>query len=145
MPIKLMQLDVNPQAEHFYSGAMARILRLMPVIGVLATAAVLVAFGWRIAAGLVVGCAIGYVNFIWLKRMVTALADRVTRTGQQEGGRTIVTRFILRYTLIGVAVYAIFEVSKASVSGMLAGLFLPVAAIACEAAYEVYVALRRGI
>jgi len=27
----------------------------------------------------------------------------------------------------------------------LAGLFLPVAAIACEAAYETYVALERGL
>jgi small-conductance mechanosensitive channel len=140
-----MDPEVDPQAEQFYSGAMTRIVRLMPIIGVLATLAVLARFGWRIAAGFVVGCAVGYLNFVWLKRVVTALADRVTRTGEQEGGRAVVTRFLVRYALIAVAIYGIFRVSKASVSGMLAGLFLPVAAIACEAAYEVYAALRRGI
>jgi small-conductance mechanosensitive channel len=139
------QLEVNPEAEQFYSGAIVRIVRLMPILGALGTAIVLACFGWRIAAGYAVGSLIGYMNFVWLKRVVNALADRVTNTGQQEGGRAVVTRFLVRYALIAVAVYGIFRVSKASVSGMLAGLFLPVAAIACEAAYEVYAALRRGI
>jgi dipeptide/tripeptide permease len=139
------QPEVDPKAEQFYSGAMTRIVRLMPVIGAVATIAVLARFGWQPVAGLGVGCAIGYLNFVWLKRVVSALADRVTKTGQQEGGRSVVTRFLVRYALIAVAIYGIFSVSKASVSGMLAGLFLPVAAIACEAAYEVYAALRRGI
>jgi small-conductance mechanosensitive channel len=139
------QPEIDPEAEQFYSGAMTRIVRLMPIVGALATAAVLIRFGWRIAAGFVVGCVIGYVNFVWLKRVVGALADRVTRTGEQPGARAVVTRFLVRYALIALAVCAIFKVSKASVSGMLAGLFLPVGAIACEAAYEVYAALRRGI
>ena len=46
---------------------------------------------------------------------------------------------------IALAAYAILRVSKQSLYGMLAGLFLPVAAITCEAAYELYVALRRGL
>jgi hypothetical protein len=136
---------IDPRAEQFYSGAMTRIVKLMPILAGIAALAVLARFGWRIAAGFAVGCSIGYLNFVWLKRVVNALADRVTQTGFQEGGRAVVTRFLVRYALIAVAVYAIFRVSKASVSGMLAGLFLPVAAIACEAAYEVYAALRRGI
>ena len=46
---------------------------------------------------------------------------------------------------MGLAAYGILTVSPASLYGLLAGLFLPVAAIACEAAYEVYVALARGL
>jgi hypothetical protein len=57
----------------------------------------------------------------------------------------IVLRFLLRYVLMGLAAYAILAVSPASLNGLLAGLFLPVAGIACEAAYEAYVALARGI
>ena len=49
----------------------------------------------------------------------------------------------LRYVLMGLAAYGILAVSPASLYGLLAGLFLPVAAIACEAAYEAYVALAR--
>ena len=54
-------------------------------------------------------------------------------------------RFLLRYALMGIAAYVIFTVSPASLYGLFAGLFLPVAAIACEAAYEVYVAIVRGL
>jgi hypothetical protein len=51
----------------------------------------------------------------------------------------------LRYVLMGLAAYAILSVSPASLYGLLAGLFLPVGAIACEAGYEVYVAVARGL
>ena len=40
-----------------------------------------------------------------------------------------------------VAAYAILTSFPASLRGLFAGLFLPVAAIACEAAYELYVAI----
>ena len=45
-------------------------------------------------------------------------------------------RFLLRYVLMALGAYVIFTVSPASLYGLFAGLFLPVAAIACEAAYE---------
>jgi hypothetical protein len=56
-----------------------------------------------------------------------------------------VLRFLLRYFLMAAAAYAIFTVSRASLYGLFAGLFLPVAGIACEAAYELYIALARGL
>jgi hypothetical protein len=51
----------------------------------------------------------------------------------------------MRYGVIGIAAYAIFRISVSSLYGMLAGLFVPAAAIVCEAAYELYAALRRGL
>jgi hypothetical protein len=102
-------------------------------------------FGWRTALGLACGCAVAYLNFQWLKRGVEAFADRVARAGEPQSGKRIVARFLLRYVLMGLAAYGILTVSPASLYGLLAGLFLPVAAIACEAAYEVYVALARGL
>jgi hypothetical protein len=132
-------------SETFYAGALSRIERIMLVAGALLTLAACLRYGWRIAAGLACGCAIAYVNFVWLKRVVTAFADRVTATQTQQSSGGIVARFLLRYLLMAGAAYAIFTVSRASLYGLLAGLFLPVAAIACEAAYEVYAALRRGV
>jgi hypothetical protein len=73
------------------------------------------------------------------------MADRITQSGRTESGKGIVARFLLRYVLMGLAAYAILSVSPASLYGLLAGLFLPVAAIACEAGYEVYVAVARGL
>jgi hypothetical protein len=117
---------------------------MMPLLAVIFTAICWLRFDGEMAAGFAVGCAVAYLNFYWLKRVVAGLADRITRTGSHDGGGGAFTRFLLRYALIAAVAYAIFSVSKHSLYGMLAGLFLPAAAIVCEAAYEVYVALRRG-
>lgn len=102
-------------------------------------------FGLRPALGLTLGCAIAYINFHWLKRVIAGFADRATGEPPSQANRGIVPRFLLRYVLMAIAAYAILTVSPASMNGLLAGLFLPVAAIACEAAYEVYAALARGL
>jgi len=102
-------------------------------------------FGLRTALGLAAGCLVALLNFVWLKRGVEALADRVVGGGKAQSGKGIVARFLLRYVLMGAIAYGIFTVSPASLYGLLFGLSLPVAAIACEAAYEAYVALARGL
>lgn len=91
------------------------------------------------------GCVVAYLNFHWLKRGVEGLADRIVESGKTQSGKGIVFRFLMRYVLMGLAAYGILTVSPASLYGLLAGLFLPVAAVACEAAYEAYVALARGL
>jgi ATP synthase I chain len=102
-------------------------------------------FGWRTALGLACGCIVAYLNFHWLKRGVEGLADRIFEAGKPQSSKGIVLRFLLRYVLMGLAAYGILTLSPASLYGLLGGLFLPVAAIVCEAAYEAYVALARGL
>jgi len=136
---------VPPQTDSFFSGAYDRIVRFMLVLGVLATVAVLIQFGVAVGAGFLAGCAIAFVNFHWLKRVVSALADRATATGERQSSKGVVLRFLLRYFLIALAAYAIFKISRNGLYGLLAGLFLPVSAILIEAFYELYVALRRGV
>jgi small-conductance mechanosensitive channel len=138
-------MDEQNHSETFYSGALDRIRRFMIALGILFTAAAWLRFGWRLALGFALGCAIAYVNFHWLKRVVSAMADRITQSGKRESSRGIVLRFLLRYFLMGLAAYAILRLTPASLYGLLAGLFLPVAAILCEAAYEAYAALARGL
>jgi len=130
--------------DDFYSGAYARIVRFMLALGMVAAIAVLARFGTTVTAGFLLGCAIAFVNFHWLKRVVSALADRATATGERQSTRGVVLRFLLRYFLIALGAYAIFKISQDSLYGLLAGLFLPVGAILMEAVYELYVALRRG-
>lgn len=135
----------DASAERFYGQALERIKRFMLVIGAAATVIAGLTWGWRIGVGVLLGCVLAWLNFHWLKQAVSALADRATSTGQSQSSRGMVARFLLRYALIAVAAYAIFRVSKPSLYGLLGGLFLTVAAILCEAVYEAYVALRRGI
>jgi len=133
------------KSESFYAGAVTRIPRFMILLANVFTAAAWLHFGWRIAAGFAFGCAIAYLNFYWLERVVSAVADRATSSGHPQSSAGVVFRFLVRYFLMALAAYAIFSVSPASVYGLFAGLFLPVAGIACEAAYEVYAAFARGM
>ena len=136
---------IPPQVDSFYVGAYWRIVRFMLVLGVVATIAVSLRFGAAVGAGFLVGCAIAFLNFHWLKRVVSALADRATATGERQSSKGVVLRFLLRYFLIALGAYAIFKISQDSLYGLLAGLFLPVGAILVEACYELYAALRRGV
>src|SRR5438270_7196916 len=61
-------------SEAFYSGALQRISRTMLLLGVVSSVAAWLRFGWHIAVGFACGCAIAYLNFHWLKRVVSALA-----------------------------------------------------------------------
>lgn len=133
------------KAEKFYSGALDRIRHFMMVLALALVLAAWWRFGIRPALGFTCGCAIAYLNFYWLKRVISALADRATGAGTAQSGQGIVSRFLLRYILMAVAAYAILTVFPKSLNGLLVGLFLPVAGIACEAVYEVYVALARGV
>jgi small-conductance mechanosensitive channel len=139
-----MNSDPAVAADSFYSGALTRISRIMIVLALVLSTAAWMLYGWRITLGFACGCAIAYLNFYWLKRVATALADRITQAGRPQSGKGIVLRFLLRYFLMGLVAYVIFSVSPASLYGLFAGLFLPAAAIACEAAYEAYVAVAHG-
>jgi hypothetical protein len=148
MPDQL-QTEPNPAqaaaAEHFYSGALHRIGRFMAALGPLLVVASWWKFGLRPGAGFAFGCAIAYINFDWLKRVIAGFVDRATGAATSQSGQGIVFRFLLRYVLMALAAYVILTVSPASLNGLLAGLFLPVAAIGCEAVYELYAALTRGV
>jgi ATP synthase I subunit len=147
-PSKTETVEAAPtsaKAEKFYSGALDRIRHFMMALALLLTLAAWWRFGIRAALGFVCGCAIAYLNFYWLKRVISALADRATGTATRQSGEGVVARFLLRYILMAVAAYAILAVFPKSLNGLLVGLFLPVAGIACEAVYEVYAALVRGV
>ncbi len=127
--------------EDFYSRAAERIQKFMLVIGVAAVATAFTYFGWRTGIGLLLGSSIACLNFHWLKKVVAGLADLTISSGTAASSRGVVHRFLLRYFLMALVAFAILTVSRESLYGLFAGLFLPVAAILCEGAYEVCVVL----
>jgi hypothetical protein len=98
-----------------------------------------------VTAGFLVGAVISYVNHVWLERVISALGDRIISGQSRERGGIIVFRAVLRYAFIALGAYVIFKVSLAGLYGFLGGVCLTIAAIACEAAVEIYVGLRRGL
>jgi len=127
--------------EAFFAQALRRISRTMlmgaPVLSMVAW----IWLGGRAAAGFFVGCTIAYFNFSRLKRVVAALAERAAQTAEKQSGTAVVLRFLLRYFLMAAAAYVIIERWPASLTGLLAGLFLPVLAVMVEAAHELVFAL----
>jgi hypothetical protein len=138
-------MEPTDYSDAFYAGALHRIRNFMLVLGLSLSAAAGWKFGRWAALGFLLGCTIAYFNFQWLKNGVAGLADRVTNTGKAQSGKEIVARFLLRYLLLGAAAYGILTSFPASLRGLFAGLFLPVAAIACEAVFELYVAVTREV
>ncbi len=136
---------MSTPAEVFYAHAEHRIPRFM-VAAFLLVAAIL--WPWRGAEfvlGFALGSAVAAVNLLWLKQITTTFVERMIGAGSEPSSSGVVFRFLMRYALIALIAYAMLKNSAVSVNGFLAGLFLPVAALACEAVYELYVALRRGL
>ena len=141
----LLVPDETPTAHDFHSQALQRIQRMMIVIGAAALITAGAFFGWRIGVGFALGGAIALLNFHWLEKVVQGLAELTIQSGAPASSRGVVHRFLLRYFLMALVAFVILAVSRDSLYGFFAGLFLPVAAILCEAVYEAYLALSRGV
>jgi hypothetical protein len=128
---------LQPEID-FYSRALDRIHKFMLVLGAAALGIGTVVFGWRIGLGFAVGGAVSFLNFYWLKKVVAGVAAATVESGTPASSRGIVHRFLLRYFLMAIAAFVILSVSRDSVYGFFAGLFLPVSAMLCEAGYETY-------
>ncbi len=135
-------IPVDPKVERFLGAAVARIRLVMLVMGAMGTAIAWSIWDWRIAAGVLLGCIVSYVNFRWLEGALNTLTERISSAGTKVSSTGTVLRFLLRYAFIGIGAYAIFKGYPASLYGFLAGLSLTVAAILCEAVFEAYSALR---
>jgi ATP synthase I chain len=134
----------TPAAHRFFSAAIPRMLRFLLILGAAFTVFVAWRFGRVTAIGFAAGALIAYLSFRSLNKAVQALAARIVETHQPEGGFSLVNGFFLRYLLAGVVAYVIFTSSSQAFRGYLFGLCAPVAAMMMEAAFEAYVALRRG-
>jgi hypothetical protein len=130
--------------EQFFAAAYRRIvcilLALVPSVAVL----LWVFFNRKFALGFLIGGATAILNFLSLRKLVIAFADRVIASGGERRSSGLVLRFLLRYGLVGVAGYAIFKSSVMSAYGLLAGLAIPAIGIMIEAGYELYGSFRRG-
>ena len=100
---------------------------------------------WRTALGFALGAAVGFLNFYWLEKVVNGIGELAVSSGTPVSTAGIVVRFLLRYLLMAVVAFVILIVSRESLYGLFAGLLLPVGAMLCEAVYEAYVAVLRGV
>lgn len=117
-----------------------RIAWLTLAIGFAAAAGALAAHraGW--AAGLFVGSVLAWINFRWLRRGLDALVvDSAAQAGSEKPSvhTGSYTRFALRYVLMGLCIYAIFEFLKIPLASMFVGLCALGAAVIAASVYEI--------
>ena len=134
----------DDKAARFFDGALRRITR--NIVFVSAIGFPFVGWRWGIAGliGFAIGAFLSYLNFLWLSRGVEAIVERITEQGSHEKGRSAVLKAVLRYALVGVAGYAILKSSNYAFYAFFAGLCVPVAAMLCEAGFELFISLRKG-
>ena len=111
-----------------------RIAWLTLVIGSAASAAAAVAGNRPWAAGLLIGAALAWLNFRWLRRGMDALVTTSAAQAGVEKPRVPVGtyfRALFRYGLIALMVYVIFKILKVPLASMVVGMCaLAAAAIA---------------
>lgn len=117
-----------------------RIAWLTLALGAMAGASVAAIYSWRWGLGLLVGTALAWLNFRWLKGAVDAL--KLLATAQADAPKPQVplstwVRFIGRYALIGLCVYVIFVGFNVPILSMLVGLCALGAAALTASVYEI--------
>jgi hypothetical protein len=127
-------------ADDIYSRAIARISVTTIVLAPAASTYLLVARGWRSALALLIGAALAWINFRWLKGGVAAISVRVagvTSSAAIDPGVSVLApkvpvaafaKFIGRFALLLGVVYVILSRSLLPAMPLFAGLFTTVAA-----------------
>ena len=101
----------------------------MGVVGALFAAA---RWGWRCAAGVMLGAFLAWINYRWLKQGMDALTQLSLAQAESEKVRIpkrVYVKFFARYALIIAVVYAILRGSLVPAAAVLAGLFALVGAV----------------
>ena len=128
----------NPP-DDFYAAAERLIWRFQLALGLLGTGAAWWINGPAGGAGFAIGAAVSGLNFLWLKQAVDAVTEKAIGAetlAARRKRRLLVWKFVGRYALIGLAAYGILKYTPWSLTALLAGLFLFVAAILAEICWE---------
>jgi hypothetical protein len=100
----------------------------------------------RMVVGFIVGSALSYYNFVWMKQGVDRLLagfqsgdDSSAREGRwRKGERRVIFKYFVRFALIGGSLYAIVRFRILDLKAFVLGLLLFVMAVLVECVYQVF-------
>src|SRR3990172_4858573 len=94
---------------------------------------------WRFILSFAVGALLSAVNFSWMKHGVDRLValQSASSLPLSQSNRKIILKYLLRYALIGGALYVIFRFRFLDLGGAILGLFLFVGAVLFECIFLV--------
>ena len=121
--------EAGAREQLWMDRAVARIWKLIWVIGVMGAVALVAWRGWWWGAGWAIGTAVSALNFRWLKQLVLAIGEETAKPRKAV--------FLgMRYVLLGGGAYVILRFSAISLPAALSGLFVSVAAVLVEIILE---------
>ena len=115
-----------------------RLLVTMTVILIAMVVTSLFLATWDVTIGLMLGGALSFLNYFWLKNSLSSLFEKV---GTGRGGKFSASFYIIRYAVIAVVIFAAAQLHLASVAAMLVGLLSFAFAILLEAVIQLYLAI----
>jgi len=115
-----------------------RLLVTMTVILIVMIAASLFLANWDVTIGLMLGGALSFLNYYWLKSSLRSLFEKVALG---TGGKFSASFYIVRYVVIGIVIFAAARLGVASVAAMLVGLLSFAFAILLEAFIQLYLSI----
>jgi hypothetical protein len=104
-----------------------RVLRLSLILGAIGTIAVLARHGMRDAIGFLIGAGLSYLSFRSWVRLAATIGD----SGKRPATGSAIF-LVLRYVLIGLAIYAIIEGLGSTPGALIVGLLVSFAALILE-------------
>ena len=119
----------------------SRIFRVMIVTVAVAVAAAAVLAPWRVTTGLALGGALSLLNYHWLRTSVAAIFNIDLTTQRPRAGAW---RYLLRYFIVGLAVFTAYQLHIVSLPATLVGLCSFVPALLVEALRQFYFAFIVG-
>jgi ATP synthase I chain len=112
--------------------AEGRLPRWMIGLGAAGSVATGILEGMRFGAGFALGAALAVLNYFWLHQAIEALFS----AGQSRVPGRVVAKFALRYPLAIAGLYLVYKTGWVPFIAILAGLFVPVAAVLMEAVVQ---------
>lgn len=135
-------------SEFFGDRAQRRVEFLTLGLGAAAGAVALVVRGWPEGLGLLLGAAVAWVNFRWLRQFVQWVARAsLVRAGDEKPRMParVFWQMVGRYALLGLVLYAMLLRFYWPVLAFLCGLFALAAAVFLEVLGELVFASRRSM
>ena len=93
------------------------------------------------AAGLTIGAVLAWLNFRWLRRALDSLVTASTAQANSKKAQVPLRSYflaLLRYALIGLTIYVIFEYLHVPLASMVVGLCALGAAAITASVYEIW-------
>jgi ATP synthase I chain len=115
----------------FYARAMTRIQRLILGIGMIGTVYASLRLGIRAGSGFAIGVLMSLFSFHTFRGVAESLGGPENRRAA-----AFASLFVIRFGLIGAAIYVIVRYLEVSLMALLAGLFASAAAVLVEIIYE---------